>query len=102
MNNGTASFVIPYDAEGNGSLYSVKRQEMSHSITCLGMREERKTLNEPMREGFVCCEMLSTLFSSPSLTVIYDDLFNLQLVPSTYLCCTQFSKVRTVGRSVGR
>ena len=56
MNNGTASFVIPYDAEGNGSLYSVKRQETSHSITCLGMREGRKTLNEPMREGFICCE----------------------------------------------
>jgi hypothetical protein len=66
MNNGTSSFVIPYDAEGNGSLYSVKRQEMSHSITCLGMREGRKTLNEPMREGFICWE---TAFDASFLAV---------------------------------
>ena len=56
MNDGTVSFVTPCDAEGNESLYSVKRQEMSHSITCLGMHEGRKTLNKPMRGGFICCE----------------------------------------------
>jgi len=66
MSNGTASFVIPYDAEGNGSLYSVKRQEMSHSITCLGMCEGRNTLNEPMREGFISCE---TVFDAVFLAV---------------------------------
>jgi hypothetical protein len=51
MNNGTASFVIPYDAEGNGSLYSVKRQEMSHSITCLGMRERAKNIKRTDERG---------------------------------------------------
>lgn len=42
MNNGVASFVTPCKVEGNGTLCSETRQEMSRSVTCVGMPERQK------------------------------------------------------------
>jgi hypothetical protein len=44
MNNGAVAFLIPCDVEGSGALYSMGRQEMSFSISCLRMPEGQKRI----------------------------------------------------------